>query len=167
MNTAGTDRHPAVLIIGGGPAGLRAAAELAPHVSGEVLVLERESVAGGIPRHSDHPGYGLRDMRTFISGPRYAKILRRNAVRAGVSIMENAMVTDWADDLAVNVTTPHGRITVTADAIILATGARERPRAGRLIPGDRATGIYTTGHLQNLVHLKHGTVGKKAVIVGA
>jgi hypothetical protein len=27
--------------------------------------------------------------------------------------------------------------------------------------------VYTTGHLQNLVHLKHGKVGKQAVIVGA
>jgi NADPH-dependent 2,4-dienoyl-CoA reductase/sulfur reductase-like enzyme len=27
--------------------------------------------------------------------------------------------------------------------------------------------VYTTGNLQNLVHLKHGKVGKRAVIVGA
>ena len=33
------------------------------------LVLDREQSAGGIPRHSDHLGYGIRDLRTFISGP--------------------------------------------------------------------------------------------------
>jgi NADPH-dependent 2,4-dienoyl-CoA reductase/sulfur reductase-like enzyme len=27
--------------------------------------------------------------------------------------------------------------------------------------------VYTTGHLQNVVHLKHGTVGRRAVVVGA
>lgn len=158
---------PTVLIIGGGPSGLRAAAELAPQVTGDVLVLEREPQAGGIPRHSDHPGYGLRDMAKFIGGPKYAKILRQRAIKAGATIVENAMATDWAGDLAVNVTTPAGRFTVEPQVVVLATGARERPRPGRLIPGDRAAGVYTTGHLQNVVHLKHGKVGRNAVIVGA
>ena len=50
---------------------------------------------------------------------------------------------------------------------MLATGARERPRPARLIPGDRRAGVYTTGQLQNLVHLQHGEVGTRAVVVGA
>ena len=56
---------------------------------------------------------------------------------------------------------PHrvGCGTVTADAVVLATGARERPRPARLIPGDRPDGVYTTGQLQNLVHLHHARVG--------
>ncbi|MFE4950181.1 NAD(P)/FAD-dependent oxidoreductase [Leifsonia sp. NPDC056665] len=158
---------PTVLIIGGGPSGLRAAAELGPRVEGQVLVVERESVAGGIPRHSDHPGYGIRDMGKFISGPKYAHILRQRASKAGAKIMVNTMVTDWAGDLAVNATSPQGRITIQARVVILATGARERPRPARLIPGDRGHGVYTTGNLQNVVHLKHNKVGKRAVIVGS
>lgn len=158
---------PAVVIIGGGPSGLSAARELAPKVDGEVLVLDRESEAGGIPRHSDHPGYGMRDMRRFMSGPAYARRLVRQAEAAGATIRTNATVTNWAGDHTVEATTPQGRIRVEARAVILATGARERPRPARLIPGDRAHGVYTTGHLQNLVHLRHGKVGRKAVIVGA
>ena len=50
---------------------------------------------------------------------------------------------------------PAAMRTVTADAVVLATGARERPRPARLIPGDRPDGVYTTGQLQNLVHLHH------------
>lgn len=167
MSTNGTVLTPTVLIIGAGPSGLRAAAELAPRVSGEVLVLERESVAGGIPRHSDHPGYGIRDMGNFIDGPKYARILREQATAAGARILTNAMVTDWAGERSVNVTMPEGRVRVDAKVIILATGARERPRPARLIPGDRGKGVYTTGHLQNIIHLKHGKVGKRAVVVGA
>jgi thioredoxin reductase len=158
---------PTVLIIGGGPSGLRAAAELAPRVHGEVLVLEREKTAGGIPRHSDHPGYGIRDLHTFISGPKYARILRDRALKAGARIITNATVTDWAGERSVNVTMPAGRMRVEAKVVILATGARERPRTARLIPGDRGQGVYTTGQLQNIVHLKHRTVGNRAVIVGA
>ena len=50
---------------------------------------------------------------------------------------------------------------VGAGAILLATGARERPRAARLIPGDRPAGVYTTGQLQNLVHLHHRAPGTR------
>jgi NADPH-dependent 2,4-dienoyl-CoA reductase/sulfur reductase-like enzyme len=157
-----------VVIVGGGPAGLSAARELAPKLGpGQVLVLERESTAGGIPRHSDHPGYGMRDMRRFMSGPAYARKLVREAESAGATIRTNAMVTGWAGDRSLEVTTPEGRLLVEASAVILATGARERPRPARLIPGDRPSGVYTTGHLQQLVHLEHGRVGRKAVIVGA
>jgi thioredoxin reductase len=156
-----------VAIIGGGPAGLTAAAELAHHSELDVVVLERESQAGGIPRHSDHPGYGIRDMKTFISGPAYARRLVASATAAGATIRTETMVTGWADRMTLDVTSPGGREQVRARAIVLATGARERPRTARMIPGDRAAGIYTTGQLQNVVHIKHGKVGRRAVVVGA
>ncbi|MDF3341263.1 NAD(P)/FAD-dependent oxidoreductase [Mycolicibacterium septicum] len=156
-----------VAIIGGGPAGLTAAAELARDSSLNVVVLERESEAGGIPRHSDHPGYGIRDMKTFIGGPAYARRLVRAATAAGAEIRTATMVTGWAGDRSLELTSPAGRERVDARAVILATGARERARPARMIPGDRPGGIYTTGQLQNTVHLQHRGVGKRAVIVGA
>ncbi|MGA5533939.1 NAD(P)/FAD-dependent oxidoreductase [Mycolicibacterium nivoides] len=156
-----------VAIIGGGPAGLTAAAELARDSSLNVVVLERESEAGGIPRHSDHPGYGIRDMKTFIGGPAYARRLVREATAAGAAIRTATMVTGWAGDRSLELTSPDGRERLDARAVILATGARERARPARMIPGDRPGGIYTTGQLQNTVHLQHGSVGKRAVIVGA
>lgn len=163
MRTTSAD----VAVIGGGPAGLTAAASLARRGALNVVVLERESEAGGIPRHSDHPGYGIRDLKTFISGPAYARRLTAAAIQAGAAVRTNAMVTGWADERTLEVTSPSGREHLTARAVILATGARERPRAARLIPGDRVAGVYTTGHLQNLVHLQHGAVGRRAVVVGA
>ncbi|MFN6547117.1 NAD(P)/FAD-dependent oxidoreductase [Mycolicibacterium nivoides] len=156
-----------VAIIGGGPAGLTAAAELARDSSLNVVVLERESEAGGIPRHSDHPGYGIRDMKTFIGGPTYARRLVREATAAGAEIRTATMVTGWAGDRSLELTSPAGRERLDARAAILATGARERARPARMIPGDRPGGIYTTGQLQNTVHLQHRSVGKRAVIVGA
>lgn len=167
MTTDVTTLTPAVVIVGAGPSGLSAARELAPRLGGDVLVLDRESTAGGIPRHSDHPGYGIRDMRRFMSGPAYARRLVEQAEAAGATIRTDATVTNWAGDHVIEATTPQGRIRVEARAVILATGARERPRPARLIPGDRARGVYTTGHLQNLVHLRHGKVGRRAVIAGA
>ncbi|GAA3206786.1 NAD(P)/FAD-dependent oxidoreductase [Dactylosporangium siamense] len=156
-----------VAVVGGGPAGLTAAAALARRLGDGVLVLEREAETGGIPRHSDHLGYGLRDLRRFVSGPAYARRLTSAASTAGARLATSASVTGWAGDRALEVTSPDGRRVVEADAIVLATGARERPRPARRIPGDRPDGVYTTGQLQQLVHLYHRDIGKRAVIVGA
>lgn len=160
-------REVAVAIVGGGPAGLTAASELAKKVDGDVVVIDREVQTGGIPRHSDHPGYGIRDLRTFISGPEYARRLTDSARESGALLETNAMVTGWAGDRTLEVTSPRGRETIRAGAVILATGARERPRTARRIPGGRPHGVFTTGQLQNQVHLHHGEVGERAVVVGA
>jgi thioredoxin reductase len=162
-----TDVDVEVAIVGAGPAGLSAATQLAGKHSRRVLVLDREKAPGGIPRHSDHLGYGIRDMHTFISGPAYARRLARQATDAGADVLTGAMVTAIHTDKTLEVTTSAGLLCVKAEALILATGARERPRTARLIPGDRSAGVYTTGHLQNVVHLHHGTIGKRAVVVGA
>ena len=69
--------HVAVAIIGGGPAGLTAATALARQVDGHVVVIEREAETGGIPRHSDHLGYGMRDLKRFLTGPAYSRRLTR------------------------------------------------------------------------------------------
>ncbi|MCC7100858.1 MAG: FAD-dependent oxidoreductase [Rubrivivax sp.] len=157
-----------VLIVGGGPSGLSAATALAHALpAGRVALIDRESATGGIPRHSDHLGFGMRDLRTFISGPAYARRLTDRALQAGARLYTQTMATDWADSHTVAVTSPGGRRRVHAGAIVLATGARERSRAGRMIPGYRGPGIYTTGQLQNLVHLHHRSPGECAVVVGA
>jgi thioredoxin reductase len=77
------------------------------------------------------------------------------------------MVTGWAAPRTAEVTSERGRMQVDARCVILATGARERPRTARRIPGDRPAGVLTTGQLQNLVHLHHANPGSRAVVVGA
>lgn len=155
-----------VAVVGGGPSGLTAAAGLAA-AGLRVLVLDREREAGGIPRHSHHTGFGLRDLRTMMTGPAYARLLANRALEAGARVRTSAMVTGWAGERALDVTTPEGRLRVDARAVVLATGARERPRTARMVPGDRPPGVLTTGQLQNLVHLHRGRAGTRAVVVGA
>jgi len=154
-----------VVVVGAGPAGLTAARALARDRS--VLVLDREVEAGGIPRHSDHLGYGVRDLWRVTSGPAYARRLVASALEAGAEIATETAVTGWAGERTLEVTSPRGRTTVTGGAVLLATGARERPRPARLVPGDRPAGVLTTGLLQNLVHGLHVSPGRRAVVVGA
>jgi thioredoxin reductase len=164
-----------VLVVGAGPAGLSAAIELRRLGAGAVLVAERETSPGGVPRHSWHTGYGLRDLRRVMSGPAYAQALASAAREAGAELRPGTTVTGWetadgdgqAGSHAVTLTSAGGIETVRAAAVLLATGCRERPRAARLVPGDRPAGVMTTGELQQRVYLGHERLAGRALVIGA
>jgi thioredoxin reductase len=156
-----------VLIVGGGPSGLALATQLRSKQALSVRVLERESLAGGVPRHSFHPGYGVRDLHRFMSGPNYAKHYSELAERTGVQVSLNSSAWDWENEKTLVVTSPTGLEEISAESIVLATGARERPRNARLVPGSRPKGIFTTGSLQQAVYLQKQAIGSRAVIIGS
>jgi thioredoxin reductase len=165
-----------VLVVGAGPAGLSAAAELRRLGVGSVLVADREAEPGGVPRHSWHTGYGLRDRHRIMTGPAYAQALASAAVAAGADLRLGTTVTGWmpgrelADGSgahAVSMTSDRGIETVHASAVLLATGCRERPRPARLVPGDRPAGVMTTGELQQRVYLGQQRLSGRALVVGA
>jgi thioredoxin reductase len=156
-----------VLVIGAGPAGLAAAHALVTNGVRRVTVIDREQQAGGVPRHCHHSGFGIRDLRRTMSGPRYAVALVRRALAAGVRIETETMATGWSTPGVLSLTSPGGARLVSASAIVLATGARERPRSARLVPGDRPDGVFTTGQLQQWVQLRDLPVGRRAIVVGA
>ena len=154
-----------VLVVGAGPAGLTAAAELAA-AGLSVVVAEREQEPGGIPRHTQHRGYGVRDLRRVLDGPTYARRLVDRATRAGADIRVGTTVLD-VDGTGADLVTAAGTERLTACAVVLATGTRERPRSARLVPGDRPAGVLTTGALQQFSAFHHQPIGRRAVIVGA
>jgi L-2-hydroxyglutarate oxidase LhgO len=169
-----------VLIVGGGPAGIAAALELKKLGVKEILIAERESEAGGIPRLCGHIGFGLRDLHRVMTGPNYARKYLEMAESAGIKIHTNTTITGWdaiqtpnqssirrGERLTLDFTSPDGLGTIEARSVLLATGVRERPRAARLVPGHRPQGVFTTGSLQRFVYEHHLPVGKRAVIVGA
>jgi len=159
-------REVDVAVVGAGPAGLAVAARLAA-AGARVDVLEREREAGGIPRHSHHTGFGVRDLHRVLTGPEYARRRTDRAIGAGAAVRLETTVTGWAGPRKLELVSPAGLERVAARAVVLATGARERPRSARLVPGDRPAGVFTTGELQQAVYIHGEHVGQKAVIVGA
>jgi glycerol-3-phosphate dehydrogenase len=164
--------HAEVLIVGAGPAGLAAALELKKLGVKDVVIVEREPEAGGIPRMCGHIGFGLTDLHRVLTGPSYARKYREMADQAGIKIHTSTTITGWedataADRSALDFTSPDGIGTIEARSVLLATGVRERPRSARLVPGHRPQGVFTTGSLQRFVYEHELPVGKRAVIVGA
>ncbi len=155
-----------VAVVGGGPAGLAAATRLKSLGVGHVAVLERESEAGGIPRHCGHPPFGMREFRRILTGPDYAARLRAAAEAAGVDIRPHTTVTAIGPGPVLRVSTPDGLAEVMARRVLLATGVRETPRSARLVSGTRPMGVLTTGALQSMVYLKSRAPFARPVIVG-
>lgn len=153
-----------VIIIGAGPAGLTAARVLRQAGLTEVLVLERNQEAGGLPRFCAHPGWGMLDFRRVWTGPTYARRLVR---AAGVEIATGTTALALEGGGRVRVRSPGGVGTVEARAVLLASGIRETPRAARLVSGTRPWGVTTTGAFQEMV-TRGGMVPFRApVIVGS
>lgn len=157
-----------VVVIGAGPSGLAIAETLAAYGL-SVDVIEREPEPGGIPRSSHHTGYGLRDLGRVMSGPSYARRRADRAVAAGARIRVSTTVIDIdSDTLRVDVGGAGTVQAFTPKAIVMATGARERPRPARWVSGTRPPGVLTTGQLQQEVYLGGRRFdGARAVVVGA
>lgn len=156
-----------VAIVGAGPSGLALAGELARGGIDDVVLLEREANAGGIPRHCGHSPFGLREFHRILSGPEYARRLADRAQRQGARLWTAATVTEMGPGRNLTLSTASGIETLSAEKIVICTGNRETPRAARLVSGARPLGIVTTGALQSMVYLKHRLPFTRPLIVGS
>jgi thioredoxin reductase len=153
-----------VAIIGAGPAGLSAARALKEAGVRDVVVIEREQEAGGIPRHCGHTGYGLREFRRLMTGPAYARRLVEEA--RAIEIRTGTNVLALGPEGRIELVGPNGPETIHAERILIAVGAREMPRSARLIGGTRPWGVMNTGALQQFAYLSRIRPFRRALILG-
>jgi thioredoxin reductase len=155
-------QHHKVIIIGGGPAGLGAARRFNAQGLNDVVVLEREAEAGGIPRHCGHWGFGWESHRRLMTGPNYAKLLSSGLdVRCGTSVLEFTLRG------TLRVHSSGGITELSADRILLAMGAREQSRSARMIGGSKPQGVMNTGTFQAMVYGQNLKPFSKPVIIGS
>ena len=154
-----------VVIIGAGPAGLGCAQELRRLGVRDIVVIEREQHAGGVPRHCGHTGFGWREFRRLLHGPDYAR--RLIAACEGIDVRTGVAAVRLDAAGVVQVATPEGHAVLQGQRVLLALGTRETPRAARLISGTRPFGVFTTGALQQMVYLAGMKPCRRAVIVGS
>ena len=157
-----------IVIIGGGPAGLAAAAAAKKSGAEDILILERDSVLGGILNQCIHNGFGLHTFKEELTGPEYAARYEEEVKKLEIPYRLNSMVLDINKDKEITVVSrSEGLELIKAKAIILAMGCRERPRGALNIPGDRPAGIYSAGTAQRYVNIEGRMPGEKVVILGS
>lgn len=161
-----------LVIIGGGPAGLAAAASARAAGVEDILILERDARLGGILNQCIHNGFGLHTFKEELTGPEYALRYIEKVKELEIEYWLNTMVIDLSQEengkkLVTVMNREKGLVTIEAEAVILAMGCRERPRGALNIPGYRPAGIYSAGTAQRYVNMEGRMPGREVVILGS
>ncbi len=157
-----------VAVIGGGPAGLAAA--LAAHKEGaaRVLIIERNHELGGILQQCIHHGFGLHRFKAELTGPEYAQRFINEVRETDIQVLLETMVLEVTEDRTIYaVNSSEGMLEISAKAVVLAMGCRERTRGALRIPGKRPAGIFSAGTAQRYINIDGYIPGRKAVILGS
>ncbi len=157
-----------LVIVGGGPAGLAAAASAKKNGIDSIIILERDHELGGILNQCIHNGFGLHTFKEELTGPEYAGRFIDQVEALKIEYKLNTMVMDISGDKVVTaMNREDGLFEIKAQAVILAMGCRERPRGALNIPGYRPAGIYSAGTAQRLVNIEGFMPGREVVILGS
>ncbi|MCI0362573.1 MAG: NAD(P)/FAD-dependent oxidoreductase [Phycisphaerales bacterium] len=157
-----------VAIIGSGPAGLAAAAQLARLGVTDIIVVERDDAPGGLPRFCHHPGFGWEYSRRFDSGPRFVRRLLAGLPSTTRLLLRTTALRISPGSVVEIIGPETGLALLRAKAILVATGIREQPRGARLVPGSRPErGVLTTGLLQQLIARGVRIGARRMAVVGS
>lgn len=152
---------PDLLVIGGGPAGLAAAA-VAAEAGLDVLLIDERAKLGGQFYKQPADGFHLDERRAdrqFVNG----RALIRRVETAGVRHF--AGMTVWAAFGPGELVAGNSAVSavIRPKRLVLATGAYER---GVPIPGWTLPGFMTTGAAQTLLRSYQTSPGKRVLIAG-
>jgi len=150
-----------LLIVGGGPAGLAAAAEAAGRGIEVALVDERPSFGGQIFKQ---PGLRVRNARALGRDHVRGRALIEAAERSGARLLLETSCLTLRGTEAVLVTGREQARTVAAGRVLLAPGAHDRPVA---FPGWTLPGVLTAGAAQTIVKAHRVTPGKRLLFAGS
>ena len=157
-----------IVIVGAGPAGLAAAAAAREAGAEDILLIERDGMAGGILNQCIHNGFGLHTFKEELTGPEYAQRFLDRVNELKIPIQLNTMVLDISGDKVITCTgRENGLEQIQAKAIVLCMGCREKPRGAMDIAGSRPAGVYSAGTVQRLVNMEGFMPGREVVIMGS
>ncbi|MBQ9779028.1 MAG: FAD-dependent oxidoreductase, partial [Clostridia bacterium] len=115
-----------------------------------------------------HNGFGLHRFGEELTGPEYAARYEKEVKEKGIAYLLNTIVLAITPEKMLTLMSAEGGVShISAKAIVLAMGCRERSRGALNIPGARPAGIYTAGTAQRFVNIKGYMPGKDVVILGS
>ncbi|WP_028745879.1 FAD/NAD(P)-binding oxidoreductase [Rhizobium mesoamericanum] len=156
----------ATVIVGAGPAGIRAA-ELLAAAGIRPLVIDEGLKAGGQVYRRAPQGFGRPAGQLY--GPEAGKALALHALfdrmvaRGEVEYYPQSSAMALADNV-LQALTPAGRREFAYDRLILATGATDRLVP---LPGWQAPGVYSLGAMQIALKAQGVALGRRIVLAGS
>ncbi len=163
-----TDEIPlkevAVLIIGGGPAGLSAAIELG-RLGVHTLIVDDKDRLGGKLVLQTHKFFGsVKDSHAGTRGFEIGKILEDELLRLeSVEVWLNTTAVAVFSDQIVGLIKDNQYQKIKPKKLLVATGAREKMLS---FPGNTLPGVYGAGAFQTLVNRDLVKSSEKVLIVG-
>jgi sarcosine oxidase subunit alpha len=153
-----------VLVIGGGPAGLKAALSAAGQ-GAEVTLVERDSHLGGQLIKQTHMFFGSKEQYASERGFKIAEILTKAVTeQPKIRVLQNATALGYFEDQSVALEFEGKLKVIMPKAMILSTGAQENTL---IFPNSDLPGIYGAGAVQTLMNV-HGILpGYRVAMVGA
>lgn len=153
-----------VLVIGGGPAGLNAAVELASHGVGCIVCDDKQALGGKLSLQT-HNFFG--SVRECYAGTRGmdigTRLEREVAAQPGIQVWTDSPAVGVFQDGYVGIVR-HGRYTlVQPKSLLVAAGAREKALA---FPGADLPGVYGAGAFQTLVNRDLVKPARRLFVVG-
>ena len=170
-----SENHVKVAIVGSGPAGIGAAIGLARRGVGPIVLIERSYEIGGIPARYKAKNGRIRTIVSWkrghvIFGQNFVNRLQRKLDKTDVQIwIESQVIKIDPDKRKLTLVNPReGKFHITADAIILACGAREKTMAERgWIAGSRSARVFFANHLLDLIDRHDILPSHNSAIIGS
>lgn len=157
-----------LVIIGGGSAGMACALGAYENGIKDIVIIERDFEYGGILQQCIHNGFGLHTFNEELSGPAYAeKYYNQIKDIKEIKFLFNSTVTRIGKRNTLTVQTEAGILKIESQAVVMATGCRERPAGAIGIKGDRVKGVYSAGSAQKYANKQGILLGKKVFILGS
>lgn len=154
-----------VVVLGGGASGLGAIKGAIEEGVNPILI-ERESSTGGVLNQCIHTGFGLQVFKKELTGPEFHEIYKKGLNNFDALFEATILDIDFKKNTVSGIT-KNGIFEISYKALVLATGARERPFESLRVPGTRPSGIFTAGLAQKFVNVENYFPGKRVIIVGS